>query len=632
MEPKRPIIPVEEQFAIMADSAPVLIWISGTDKLCYFFNAGWLRFTGRTMEQEYGNGWAEGVHPDDLQRCLDIYINSFDARKEFKMEYRLRRHDGVYQWLLDNGVPRYTADGTFAGYIGSCMVIDELMESDRIKKDFISSKLFQEEKELNEKLIASESRFRRLVQQAPVGIAIFNGRELLIEIANNEILKFWGKSVEIIGKRLDDALPELKGQPFLQLLDDVFTSGKAYYGVEALAQTVKNGVLSPAYYDFIYQPVQDDDGQTQSIMLVAMEVTEQVSAKKAVERAEQMLRMAIDAAEIGTYTLDVKTQTVTASPRLKELFGFDLDEEMSFETAMNQVTDEFRQLVIDGVTAAVNEGKDFNLDYKIIGFHDQKLRWVRAVGKRDTATYIGETLFSGAVLDITKQKADDQRKNDFIGMVSHELKTPLTSLAAVVQVAGRKLKNNPDAFLAGAMDKAALQVKRMSTIINGFLNISRLESGKMQIDKIDFDLEALVKEVIKENELTVSTHIINLDSCGEVIVHADRDKISSVISNLISNAVKYSPKGMAVEVRCQLKEKQVQVSVKDMGMGINPEDLPKIFDRYYRVETSNTKHISGFGIGLYICAEIIAAHQGKIWAESEKGSGSTFNFRLPLNF
>src|ERR1700750_1677480 len=106
-------IPVEEQFKIMADTAPVLIWIAGTDKQCYFFNAGWLHYTGRTLEQESGNGWADGVHPDDLQRCLDIYNNSFDARKEFKMEYRLRRHDGVYQWLVDNGVPRYTADGDF---------------------------------------------------------------------------------------------------------------------------------------------------------------------------------------------------------------------------------------------------------------------------------------------------------------------------------------------------------------------------------------------------------------------------------------------------------------------------------------------------------------------------------------
>jgi two-component system CheB/CheR fusion protein len=136
-------ITVEEQFRIMADTAPVMIWISGTDKLCYFFNQGWLTFTGRTMEQEYGNGWAEGVHPDDLDRCLGIYVNFFDARKEFKMEYRLKRHDGAYRWLLDNGVPRYTANGEFAGYIGSCTDIDVIKQAEQNQESIVNHRTME---------------------------------------------------------------------------------------------------------------------------------------------------------------------------------------------------------------------------------------------------------------------------------------------------------------------------------------------------------------------------------------------------------------------------------------------------------------------------------------------------------
>jgi two-component system, LuxR family, sensor kinase FixL len=120
----------EARFRSMADTAPVLIWMSGTDKLCTFFNKGWLDFTGRRLEQELGNGWTEGVHREDFDRCLDAYASSFDARREFRMEYRLRRRDGEYRWLLDTGTPRFAPDGAFLGYIGSCLDITERRQAE----------------------------------------------------------------------------------------------------------------------------------------------------------------------------------------------------------------------------------------------------------------------------------------------------------------------------------------------------------------------------------------------------------------------------------------------------------------------------------------------------------------------
>src|SRR4029453_2519080 len=126
----------ESRFRIVADAAPVLIWRSGADKRGTFFSQPWLKFTGRSLEQELGNGWAQGVHPDDLQKCLDVYTKAFDARQPFVMQYRLRRNDGEYRWVSDNGVPRYDTQKNFAGYVGSCTDVTELINKDAALREF----------------------------------------------------------------------------------------------------------------------------------------------------------------------------------------------------------------------------------------------------------------------------------------------------------------------------------------------------------------------------------------------------------------------------------------------------------------------------------------------------------------
>ena len=137
----------ERRFRLMADSAPVLMWISGPDKLCTDFNKEWLRFTGRTMEQELGDGWTRNVHPDDLERCLRAYTIGFDARKQFTIEYRLRRHDGHYRSILDRGVPRFLENGTFAGYVGCCIDVTEEKEAKAIQRELTGRLIHAQEEE-----------------------------------------------------------------------------------------------------------------------------------------------------------------------------------------------------------------------------------------------------------------------------------------------------------------------------------------------------------------------------------------------------------------------------------------------------------------------------------------------------
>jgi two-component system, LuxR family, sensor kinase FixL len=172
----------EARFRGMADAAPVMIWMSDPDKLCTFFNKGWLDFTGRSLEQELGNGWAEGVHPEDSDGCFEVYAKGFDARQPFTMEYRLRRGDGQYRWVLDNGVPRTASDGTFLGYIGSCVDITERKQA--------------------------QDRFRLVVEASPNGIVLVNAQGHIVLVnARGENL-FGYQREELIGQDVEVLVPE----------------------------------------------------------------------------------------------------------------------------------------------------------------------------------------------------------------------------------------------------------------------------------------------------------------------------------------------------------------------------------------------------------------------------------------
>ncbi|MDB5111837.1 MAG: domain S-box-containing protein [Mucilaginibacter sp.] len=484
---------------------------------------------------------------------------------------------------------------------------------------------------LQDTLNESDIRFSNMMQKAPVALAMLTGRELIIESANETILKIFGKTTAVIGMPVARALPELERQVFLKLLDDVYTSGKPYYGNETKVEVEDEGQLKDIYFNFVYYPLLDETGSAYAIMIVANDVTDLVIARKEKERAEEMLRFAIEAANVGTWYIDMKTKTFMPSPRLKQLFGYYQDDPMPYDIAVNQIVEEYRDKVIAAVKATLDSGVRFNMEFPIIGFHDQKLRWVRAVGKLNDDAKSNLSNYSGVITDITEEKQDELRKNDFIAMVNHELKTPLTSLKAYVQFVGTKLKQKEDGFIINLLKKIDTQVNKMNSLINGFLSLACLESGKIQLHKQFFNLNKLVKEIIDEASLVSQHHTITLLSCDNVRVHADREKISQVITNFLSNAIKYSPKGMLIEVKCEIVNNCARISVKDEGMGIKPQHLENLFDRYYRVENKSTSNIAGFGIGLYLCSEIIQRHNGKIGVESKVDIGSTFWFILPLH-
>lgn len=340
-------------------------------------------------------------------------------------------------------------------------------------------------------------------------------------------------------------------------------------------------------------------------------------------------KLAIEAANIGTWFLDEEAGTFLASARMKELHGYFPEEETSFEALLARIPKKYRQKVISTMREAENRQEPFYLEYPVIGFHDQQQRWLRVLGGSGRAS-AGIKQFSGVIMDITDLKQNELRRNRFIGMVNHELKTPLTALKAYIQLLNKWAKQKKDGFTIGALSKLEKQVKKMTTMINGFLNFSGVESGKIHLTKSDFDMSKLLEEVLEEHGDISPDNVISLLPCEHMIVNADREKVEQVVINLISNAIKYSDPGKPVEVSCVRDETELTLSVKDTGMGIAQKDIAKLFKPHSRIRTSQTESISGFGIGLYVSAEIIRQHGGDIGVESEPGKGSMFWFKLPV--
>ena len=477
------------------------------------------------------------------------------------------------------------------------------------------------------KLIKSEQHLRSIFEQAPLALCMLNGPEHLVELANERMLKFWNRSAAVINNPYATLGLNPETTPSLNTLDNVYQSGITLAGHEVQVN-VNYGMESRlGYFNFTYQPIRDLQGAITGILAIIEDVTERVETRNKGIRINEQLGLAVQAAKIGTWHLHPQTKNLTYNVMLTEILGYEAAEPMSYEQAINQVTDQYRTVIMEEIEKAMASGNIYDVIYQQRRFNDGKIIWLRSVGRISNNEHNTGTLFSGVVMDISELKQDEQRKNDFISMVSHELKTPLTSMNGYLQILALKVKKNDDLITARMLDRAQRQMHRMTTLVNGFLNVSRLESGQIYIDRNQFDMVGLIQEV-QEEFATVYSHQFIFEPLECAVLIADRDKIGQVINNFITNAVKYSPLGTTIQVACEIQHGLVRVSVKDQGIGIALKDKDHLFDRFYRVKGEQTKSISGFGIGLYLCAEIIKRHNGQIGVDSAQDTGSTFWFTL----
>lgn len=232
-----------------------------------------------------------------------------------------------------------------------------------------------------------------------------------------------------------------------------------------------------------------------------------------------------------------------------------------------------------------------------------------------------------AIIDIHDQKESEKRKDEFISIASHELKTPLTTIKAFFQLAVKEI--SPESKQYPMIGRVSRQVNRMERLIADLLDVSRINSGRMQYDLEDFDFDIMLKEVVASTQEISPDHSLMLEKSEPVIINGDRHRLEQVVINLLNNAVKYSPGENKVSIRSEVDRGNLLVTIQDYGIGINKKHIEGLFERFSRADIGH--RFQGLGLGLYISSEIIKRHGGNIHVESEPGKGSSFIIQLPLH-
>ncbi|MDQ3099071.1 MAG: HAMP domain-containing histidine kinase [bacterium] len=231
--------------------------------------------------------------------------------------------------------------------------------------------------------------------------------------------------------------------------------------------------------------------------------------------------------------------------------------------------------------------------------------------------------------EIIERKRAEKQKDDFIGIATHELKTPVTSLKAYAEVLQKKFTRAGDIVSAGNLSKMNIQLDKLTHLIEDLLDSTKIDSGYLYMHKELFDFDELVSEIIEEMQRITEKHLLVSEGKSNKKILADKERIGQVITNLISNAIKYSPHADKIYIMSRSTSKDITLCVKDFGIGISKEQQSHVFERFYRATGPKQDTFPGLGLGLYISSEIIKRESGRIWVESINGKGSTFCFTLP---
>jgi PAS domain S-box-containing protein len=479
------------------------------------------------------------------------------------------------------------------------------------------------------KVKETEYKFETLIKESDYAVAVYTGKDHIIEMANDKILNAWGKTDAVIGKKIKEGIPELEGQPFLQILKDVYESGETYSATEDKVLLAKDGKLDTFYYNFSYKPLKNQNGEVYAILNFATDVTDLVLAKKQIQENKDKYKNLADSLPIIIWTADKDGKIDYYNKKWYEYSGFEGIDDRKNASQKILHPDDFPKAMEIWKTSQKNKSA-YEIEYQ---FKDKTkengYRWFlgRAIPIKNNDGEVVQWI--GTCTDIDEFKQFQQQKDNFLGIASHELKTPLTSLKLYSQFLEKNLRKQQDDNNATVALKMDEQINKLNNLINDLLDVTKIQNGKIILNHSEFNFDELVNEVVDEQQMSTSQKI-SLETEGIGNIYGDRNRISQVMSNLINNAIKYSPESDRILITTKLLENNnVFFSVKDFGIGIPEDKKDRVFEQYYRVSGSKEHTFPGLGLGLYISSEIIKRSGGRIFVNTTEGKGSDFCFEIP---
>jgi len=602
----------ENRFRAMADAAPVLMWLAGIDKGCTWFNQTWLAFTGRSMDQEVGEGWAGNIHPEDALRTLETYGKAFEAREPFRCEYRLRRCDGAYRWLLDVGVPRFDEGGRFTGYIGSCA-------------DITDNK-------------ASEALLRGVLDATDEGVLVV-GLEGRVLAYNQRFMKLWGVPENLPAQGKEALLGHVSARTedpraYLSLVQSLYLSNEEREDELRL----KDGRTFLRFTRLVFV------GGMAARVWTFRDMTQLLGSQKAIRDERARLRTLLETIPEPIWLKDPEGVYLACNPAFERIYNLreaDLVGHTDYDLTDRESADFLRGKDREAMEAGRTILSEEWISYPATGEKVLMAKYKtpmrdgdgRLVGVLGIGRDITDERRASTDLAEAKELAEaaNRAKSQFLSRMSHELRTPLNAIIGFSELlkydTEAPLNPQPLEFIGHILDGGT----HLLSLVNEVLDLSRIESGRLELDIAPVSLPNLMSECLDMVKRQAEARGIHLEGASQVgkTVLADPVRLKQILLNLLSNAVKYNRPQGTVSVSCSANPGGlVHVAVSDTGPGIPLERQTEVFQPFQRLGAENTA-VEGTGIGLTISKRLIEAMGGRIGFDSKPGLGTTFWVELP---